>query len=379
MKKILFRKLLIDYLSFLFITLISTGIVIWVFQAVNFLDIMIEDGRDYWIYISYSLLSFPKILGKILPFVLFFSIFYVTIKYELNNELIIFWNFGINKTQIINFIFITSFFLFLFQVFMNSLVIPKSQDLARSFLRTSTINFLGNFIKQQKFNDTIKGVTIYSDKKQNKNNLNNIYIKKVINNEEFQITYAKKGVIREINNNPIIVLYDGATITSKNKKITNISFSKSDFSLKNLETNTTTYKKTQEISSAKIIRCIYRFYILNPGKLDNKKIDIENCTINNMRNILKEFYKRFIIPFYIPVLSLIPFILIISSKENNNYFKIRIITFALGFFTIVFSETTIRFISNNFIENIFICLIPIAYILFLYLYLFFKFNLQFQK
>ena len=56
MKKILFRKLLLDYLSFLFLALISTAIVIWVFQAVNYLDIMIEDGRDYLVYINFSLL-----------------------------------------------------------------------------------------------------------------------------------------------------------------------------------------------------------------------------------------------------------------------------------------------------------------------------------
>ena len=105
MKKILFRKLLLDYLSFVFLTLISTSLVIWVFQAVNYLDIMIEDGRDYLVYINFSLLSFPKIFSKIFPFVLFFSIFYVTTKYEINNELIIFWNFGVHKMQIINFIF----------------------------------------------------------------------------------------------------------------------------------------------------------------------------------------------------------------------------------------------------------------------------------
>ena len=74
---------------------------IWVFQAVNFLDIMIEDGRSYSVYLSYSLLNFPKILNKLFPFVLFFSLFYVTIKYEANNELIIFWNFGENKIQLI--------------------------------------------------------------------------------------------------------------------------------------------------------------------------------------------------------------------------------------------------------------------------------------
>ena len=62
MKKIIYRKLLLDYMSFFLIALFSSGIVIWVFQAVNFLDIMIEDGRSYSVYISYSLLNFPKIL-----------------------------------------------------------------------------------------------------------------------------------------------------------------------------------------------------------------------------------------------------------------------------------------------------------------------------
>ena len=90
MKKILYRKLLLDYLIFLLLALVSAGTVIWIFQAVNFLDIMIEDGRDYLVYIKYSLLNFPKIISKIFPFILFFSIFYVTIKYEQKNELIIF-------------------------------------------------------------------------------------------------------------------------------------------------------------------------------------------------------------------------------------------------------------------------------------------------
>ena len=105
MKKILFRKLLVDYMSFFLIALFSSSIIIWVFQAVNFLDIMIEDGRDYMVYINYSLLNFPKILSKLFPFVIFFSLFYVTLRYESNNELMIFWSFGINKIQIINFIF----------------------------------------------------------------------------------------------------------------------------------------------------------------------------------------------------------------------------------------------------------------------------------
>ena len=301
MKKILFRKLLLDYMSFFLIALLASTIIIWVFQAVNFLDIMIEDGRDYLVYIKYSLLNYPKIFSKLFPFVLFFSIFYVTIKYELNNELIIFWNFGITKFQVINTVFRFSIFLMLIQIVLTSMIVPKSQDLARSYLRDSKVNFFENFIKPKKFIDTITNVTIYSEKKDENGNLFNLYIKKQINKNNFQITYAKKGEFKDIGNFPILVMYEGETITAKNNKYTNFKFSKSDFSLNDLGTNTTTFIKTQEISSIKLLKCLGRFYNIDLFKTENL---IENCDKNNFTNILKEFYKRLIIPFYIPVLTL---------------------------------------------------------------------------
>ena len=379
MKKILFRKLLADYISFFLLALLSTGVIIWVFQAVNYLDIMIEDGRDYLVYINFSILNFPKTISKIYPFILFFSLFYITVKYELNNELIIFWNFGVHKMQVINFIFKISLVLLIIQIILTSIVVPKSQDLARSFLRSSTINFFDNFIKPRKFIDTIKGVSIYTENKKKNGDLENLYLKKEIGKNEFQVTYAKKGNFKQIGDIPVLVLYEGSTITSKNNEVTNFSFSKSDFSLAKLESNTTTYKKTQEISSYKLIECIKIFYSFNKDEFRLKTKFIENCSIENMSNIFKEFYKRFIIPFYIPILCLIPFLLITSSKENLNYNKIRLATFLIGFFAIIFSETTIRFISNLYIQNIGIIISPILIFLLIYFYLFYKFNIQISK
>ncbi len=374
MKKILFRKLLIDYLTFAFFALISTSLVIWVFQAVNYLDIMIEDGRDYIVYLKFSLLNFPKIVSKILPFILFFSIFYVTIKYELNNELIIFWNFGVHKMQIINFIFLVSIFLMFLQIFLASFIVPLTQDSARSFLRSSSVNFYENFIKPQKFNDTIRGVTIYSEGKKTDGKLQNLYIKRELKNNEYQITYAKSGEFKEISNTPVLVLYHGATITTKNKDHSNISFSKSDFVLSNIETNTTTYIKTQEISSNKLIKCILIFY-----KSNKFATDVENCSSKNFYNILKEFYKRFIIPIYIIILSLIPFFLILLSKESQNYNRIRLFTFLIGFAVIIFSETTIKFISSSIIQNIILSIIPIFLFFLIYIFFYFKFKMTFKN
>ncbi len=372
MKKMLFQKLLRDYLSFFLIALFSSSIIIWVFQAVNYLDIMIEDGRDYIVYINYSLLNFPKIISRLFPFVLFFSLFYVTIKFENNNELIIFWNFGVHKLELTFFIIKISLILMIFQIILTSFIVPKSQDLARNFLRTSSVNFFENFIKPQKFNDTIRGVTIYSEKKDNEGHLYNLYLKKE-NNEGFQITYAKKGIFKEFNKIPVLVLYDGQTITGGNSGITNFGFSKSDFPLNNYKTNTTTYKKTQELSSLKLYKCIISIYFSKNKKPDK---NIENCSIKNLKNIFKEIYKRVFIPFYIPLLSLISFLIILSSKENSDFNKFKLITFLLGLFYIIFSETTVRLISDDILKNISIIIIPFLSFMILYIFIFKKLNFK---
>ena len=373
MKKMMFRKFLIDYLSFFIIALLSSSVIIWVFQAVNYLDIMIEDGRDYIVYIKFSLLNFPKILTRLMPFVLFFSLFYITTKYENNNQLIIFWNFGVHKIELTNFLIKVSFILMIIQIFLLSIIVPKSQDLARNYIRNSDVNFFENFIKPQKFNDTIRGVTIYTEKKDENGNLFNLYLKKEDNNNQFQITYAKKGVFKEFNKTPVLVLYDGETIKGSDKGITNFKFSKSDFPLNNFETNTTTYIKTQELSTIKLFSCINSIYL---SKLKKPDTTIENCTIQNSKKILEEFYKRIFIPFYIPLLVLITFLLMLSSKENSNYNKLKIFTFLFGFFFIIFSETTVKFISNKFYENIYIAIIPFLIFLLLYSLLFKKLNIK---
>ena len=372
MKKMLFRKLLMDYMSFFLIALFSSSIVIWVFQAVNFLDIMIEDGRDYKVYISYSLLNFPKIINKTFPFVLFFSLFHLTIKYENNNELLIFWTFGITKIELTNFILKFSLILMLIQIFLSSIMIPISQDIARSFLRTSTVNFFGNFIKPQRFNDTIKNVTIYSEKKNAEGNLINLYLKKQISENNFQITYAKKGVFKKYDNTSTLVLYNGETITAKNDQITNFSFSKSDFPLNNFKSNTTTYKKTQELTSLNLIRCVKLLYSKRP--INNSAI--QNCSKKNLRNIYQELYKRFIIPLYIPLLVFVPLLLTLTSKENLNYSRVKILTFMIGLFIIIFSETSIRMISEFFLKNLFFTILPFLFLFTFYLIYFNKTNFK---
>jgi len=370
MEKILFRKFLFDCLSFFLITLLSASVIVWVFQAVNLLDIVIEDGRNYLTYLKITMLNFPKILSKLIPFSFFFSFSFVIVRYEMNNELMIYWNFGISKIKIVNFFLYFSFLIMIFQLLFTTYLVPNFQNKARSYVKTSDINFFKNFTRPKKFNDTLKDLTIFSEDLDKDGNLLNIYMKKKISANEFQITYSKKGKFETLNGSEFLVLSEGETITSNKDNITTFTFSKSNFNLSNLKSHFTTYTKTQEINTLELLECIKYFL----KKKNSSKI--KNCNNEKPIPIILETYKRFIVPMYLPVLMLVAMLLIVFPKENQNYKKIRYATFFLGFIIIIFSETTLRLLTSNIFQNILLSLLPIIFVLGLYTYLLNKFSFK---
>ena len=379
MKKILFRKFLYDCLVFFMIALISTSVIIWVFQAVNYLDLIIDDGRDYLIYLNYTFLNFPKILSKILPFAFFFSFSYVIAKYELNNELLIYWNFGINKITFVNYFLFFSIFLLFIQIILTAIIVPSTQSAARGLLRDSDYNFINNFIKIKKFNAAVNNLTIYTESKETDGSFNNIYIKKNTGSNNFQVTYAKKGVIKSYKDFAVLELYNGENINLIDNNLTSFSFSKSEFNLSMFSTNTILVTKTQEHKTVELLACV--FSLTDRDIKDKKKIKekVRNCEVKNLDNIIAEIYKRLTIPFYIPTLMLVSLMLIIHSKEKVNYSNYRIIIFLIGFLIIVFSETTLRFINDSFYNNLIISMIPIMVTILFYFYFIMKFNFKRSK
>jgi len=72
-------------------------------------------------------------------------------------------------------------------------------------------------------------------------------------------------------------------------------------------------------------------------------------------------------------------ILFLISKEKRNYIKLKILLFLIGFFIIIFSETTLRFVEGNFTQNIKLMVIPFCLILISYLTIIYSFKINYQK
>jgi len=363
MKKLLFVNFLKDTVKFFIIICFSISAIVWVIQAVGFLDFVTEDGHSLYVYFLYSIHSFPKIISRVLPLVFFISLFYQINQYELRNELLIFWTIGVSKLHFIKIIIMFSLFFTILQIIFGAFIAPKSQDKARSYIRSSNIDFFPSLLQRGKFIDTVKNLTIFIMDEDSSGNYNNVFVKESFDNnnqsisvQESQVVYAKKGKLRINNSRRYLELLDGKVIKKNFKKINDFSFNKIEFDLMKYDSKTTSYPKIQELNNYLLIQCL-SYYL--KGISDQLKSDFLTCNESSSKNIKEEIFKRFYKPLYLPLLALLACLIIFSSKENRQYTFHKVIIFFFAVLVIVVSEISLRYISQSTQGTYFFILFPL--------------------
>ena len=131
------------------------------------------------------------------------------IKYENNNELIIFWTTGIKKIDFAKVMLGYSLLYILIQITLSAYLVPKSQDLARSFIRSSNVDFFPSLIKAGKFIDTVSELTIFIENENNNGEFKNIFLKDDFVGSQSEIIYAKNGKIINQSGINYLILNNG--------------------------------------------------------------------------------------------------------------------------------------------------------------------------
>ena len=361
MKKLIFVNFNIDVLKFFITSMLVMGIIVWTIQAVNFFDFVTNDGHGLRVYFLYSILNFPKILHRILPFIFFISIFYTIIKYEQNNELNIFWLNGITKIDFTNKIIFISILLMFAQILIGNYVSPPSQLKARNILKNSNIDFFGTLLKEKKFINTTKGLTIFINEKDDNGLFKKVFLEEIRDNNS-KIIIAEDGLLIINNKQKLFKLRNGKVINNENNKVNIFNFDVINFDLSNIVTNTITIPKIQEIYTSVLLNCIFNLTIKNRYNFECKN------EINN--EIKQELMKRIYKPLYIPIIALISCYLILYSKNHYNYLVVRNSVFLFNFFIIVISEASLKYSSESIYTLIAFITLPIVIFLITYLFIY---------
>ena len=325
MKKTVFKKLFVDVTIFFILCSFTLTLITWILQAVNFLDIVSEDGHSLGVYFAYSSLNIPKIFSKLLLLSFFISLFYILSVYENKNQLLIFWINGVTKKEFINKIIIITMVYFLIAFLLSYFIVPYTQNKARSFIRQSNLDFFTSLIKPRQFIDTVENLTIFLDEKK-KDSIKNILIKDNSDSNS-QLIISKKGVISDNVSKKYLQLENGIIIQNINKKdLQFFSFKNTIFDLSRFKTKTTVTPKVQETSSKKIIECLKN--LQNDNFISNIEDGEFNCQKSLKKKLIEELYKRIFSPFFIPLLGIIYCFLILKYSNSFNY-KYYIVKFFL--------------------------------------------------
>ena len=101
----IYNHFLIELSKYFFLVLFTFSIIVWTVQAVNYLDLIVDDGHAVAVYLNYAILNIPKILTKFIPLSFLIALFITIIKFEDESEFIILWTSGLNKIKVVNFFF----------------------------------------------------------------------------------------------------------------------------------------------------------------------------------------------------------------------------------------------------------------------------------
>ena len=354
----IYKHFFLELSKYFFITLFTFSAIVWTVQAVNFLDLVVEDGHALSIYLSYSLLNVPKILTKFIPLSFLIALVLAILKFENENELIILWTAGLNKMKIVNFFLKVSLLVTLLQLFFATVINPYILNYSRSLIKSSNLDFISSMVKTNQFNDTVPGLTVFVEEKNDDGSMKNIFIRdessilKSIENPSStdNVTIiAKKG--RVVNpTSPVLVLTDGIIQSQRiDKDIQTIKFQKTILKLDNIQTRSIVQTKIQETPSKTLIDCYFNE--------ENK--EILNCPRDHKKNdVLSEINRRFGMPLYIPVITLIICFLLNPREENRfkNYYKYIYTVFA--FLILVIAEILVKYSGKSFTNSLIYYLTP---------------------
>ena len=345
----IYQNYTIEILKLFLTILFGLSIIAWTVRAVNFLDLIVENGYPVITYFLYSFLNLFGILSKFIPLSFLFAITIFILRQMQENELIILWTSGVKKIQIANLIFFTSTAVTLFYLIFSVFITPYALNKSRMLLAQKNLTSFLPTIRAQQFNDSFSGLTFVVDEKSG-NQVKNVFLQDTSNilksistgdiKKKKKTIIGKSGIIE----NQDMMLFEGIIISSNPETNENeiMKFDQLNISLKNIQSLTIKQPKIQETDTINLIGCI------NNNFFNNK-----NCKEGLQKEMIPYLNRRIVLPFFIPVVALIASLLLLGPKKSIFLNKVSI--FIYSFLILLYSELIIRYTGlSKIINNLFI-------------------------
>ena len=98
----IFQNYIKEIIKTFLIILLGLSLIAWTVRAVNFLDLIVENGYPVLTYFQFSILNITGILIKFIPLSFLLSLVIFVIRQIQEKEFIVLWASGVKKITLVN-------------------------------------------------------------------------------------------------------------------------------------------------------------------------------------------------------------------------------------------------------------------------------------
>lgn len=275
---------------------------IWLLQAIKFMDLLINKNASFSDFFLVSVLTIPDMLLILVPLSVFSGAYSGCKKMVLDSEMDAIYASGISRVGVMKPLLLLAFVATIFCYFISAYAIPKSRMSfyeLKEKVRNDTDSL---YIEPGIFNELNRNVTVYVQEIKDNQWMKNIIVYDNTR-KELPVTWtAEEGVLKtSANNKPTLVLLNGTRQEMNAEQTSVLEFKSHQIDL------------TKESEDEKIVRPkkSSERYIHELLKIDHLKTDKQ---INKFKG---EFYKRILWPLAPFSLVLIPLFFLFKPVKKR--------------------------------------------------------------
>lgn len=140
---------------------VSLTSIIWLTQALRFIDFIVRRGISFGNFLELTLLLIPSLMLFILPSAMLCSVLYVYYKLTMDSELLVLSGVGLSRMQIAKPAIIVAAGTSLFSFMISLFLLPLSYHEFKSSQAFMRDNYATLLLQEDVFNSPVDGLTVY--------------------------------------------------------------------------------------------------------------------------------------------------------------------------------------------------------------------------
>ena len=184
--------------------------IFWINKAVRMFDRLIGDGQPAWVFLEFTALTLPGVIGVVLPIAAFAGTVYVTNRLSTESELTVMQAIGYSPWRLARPVLIFGIIIALMMSILTHLLIPMSLSQLSNRQSEISENITAKLLTEGEFLHPAPGITFYIREITPEGQLRNVFLSDRRSREN-AVTYSSNRayLLQDANGGTRMVMVDG--------------------------------------------------------------------------------------------------------------------------------------------------------------------------